>query len=170
LLELIHIGHSLKSRGIQGNFKAHINKPFEEVISSARAVFINLNGSKVPFLIEKCIDGKNILLKLEEVDSPEDISHLLGKELYLNKSEIPAELLMKTEEQSHPMLNYQILDQNDNAIATIEELVEYPEQLLAKINYKEKELLLPIHEDLIISLDEEAKIIKLQLIDGLLDL
>lgn len=169
MLELIHIGHSAKSRGINGKFKSRIENKFIPNLLSARALFINIDGSKVPFLIESAEDQGHVILKLDEIDTPEEVSHLLSRELYLDSKEITAELLVEENEQ-HELVGFMIYDQTKTEIGTISELIEYPEQLLAKIKYKGKEVLLPIHEDLIINLDMENKIIELDIVDGLLDL
>lgn len=136
---------------------------------SAKAVFINLDGSKVPFLIESASDEKGIILKLDEVDSPEAATALLNKELYLEVSEVSQDTKL-SQAAVHPLTSYFIYDQNDKQIAIIEELIEYPDQLLAQISYAGGTHLIPIHEELIIELNEEQKILKLEIVEGLLDL
>jgi len=168
-LELIHIGHSSKSRGVNGNFKARVEQQYIADVLRARAVFINLNGSKVPFLIEHAEDRGTVLLKLEEIDSPEDVSALLSKELYLESSEVSAELLNTTKSQNG-LIGFQLKDQNGTTIGIIEEILEYPDQLLAGVAYQSKKVLIPIHEDLIVSMDESKSQIVLTIVDGLLDL
>ena len=170
MLELIHVGHSAKSRGIDGTFKARILEQFKEVLCQSRAVFININGSKVPFLIESCADKGDILLKLEEITSPEEVSHLLNKELYLDRVEVPQEVLDKVLDNTHPLTHYEILNESGTLIGNITEIVEYPEQLMAKLDYKNKPILIPIHEDLIVQISESEQQITMQIPDGLLDL
>ena len=170
MIELIHIGHSAKSRGTGGKFKARIEDHFKEDALKARALFINLNGSKVPFLLESCEDHGYMIFKVEEINSPEDVSSLLSKELYLDLREVSETALKSTQKTDHPLMNFLVLDQNDSELGKIIEILVYPDQLLAKIVIDKKEILLPIHDDLILDLDEEKKFIKLEIVDGLLDL
>lgn len=169
MLELIHIGHSAKSRGINGKFKSRIENKFIPNLLVARALFINIDGSKVPFLIEAAEDQGHVILKLDEIDTPEEVSHLLSRELYLDSREIAAELLVD-EVQQHELVGFIVYDQSKQEIGSIKEILEYPDQLLAKLDYQDKEVLLPIHEDLILDLDKEKKTIDLEIVEGLLDL
>jgi len=168
-LEFIHVGHSAKSRGVNGNFKARIAKNYLTDVLRARAIFINLDGSKVPFLIESAEEKGQVILKLEEVDSPEVVSKYLSKELYLEASEISPESSSE-DKPEHTFVGYTLIDQNNLKIGTIAEELEYPDQLLAKLRYNGKEVLIPIHEDLIINLNQEEKQLYLEIADGLLEL
>ncbi len=169
MLELISVGHSTKSRGIHGNFKANISKKFVLDVVRARAIFIKLDGSKVPFLIESAEDQGHVLMKLEEIDSPEAISAYLSKELFLDAEEISPENKFE-EQETNALVGYTIIDQQDNPIGIIIDILEYPEQVLAKVAYQNKEVLVPIHEDLIIELSEDTSNLKLEIADGLLDI
>lgn len=170
MIELVHIGHSAKSRGIGGKFKARIEEHFKPDTLNARALFINLRGSKVPFLIESSEDNGHFIFKVEEIDSPEEVSFLLNKDLYLEKKEVSESVLKLSDSSIHPFTGFMVLDQNDKKIGEIVELIQYPDQLLAKVYFESKEILLPIHEDLILDLNEATQIIKLEIIEGLLDL
>lgn len=170
MLEFIHIGQSGKSRGLDGQFKIRIPDSFKPVITSARALFVDMDGSKVPFLIHKCIDKGDIYIKLDEIDTPEEASKLLNRPIYLDKQEVPDEYLQELEERVHPLTGFSISDADDNPIGKITEIIEYPEQLMAKLSYQEKDILIPIHPDFIIELNEEAHTIKMNLPEGLLSL
>ncbi len=169
MLELIHIGHSAKTRGINGAFKTRIDNHYIPSLLKARAVFINLNGSKVPFLIESAEEKGHILLKLDEIDSPEAASALLSKELYLDKTEVD-ESVINQQEQVHELVGYSLYNQGNELISTIDEIVEYPNQILAKLKYNGSEVLIPVHEDLIIELQPEHQRIQLEIAEGLLSL
>ncbi len=169
MLELIPVGHSTKSRGVHGNFKANISKKFVPDVLKAKAIFIKLKGSKVPFLIESAEDHGHLLMKLEEVDSPEAVSAYLSKELFLDADEISLENKSEAKE-TNVLVGYSIIDQNDNVIGDIIEILEYPEQILAKLFYNNKQVLVPIHEDLVIELAEDSKKLKLEIAEGLLEL
>jgi len=169
LIDLTQIGYSSKSRGIEGQFKVKVEDRYKADLLKARALFINIDGSRVPFLIESAEERKDVILKLEEITTPEQVTKFLNKEIYLSDDEISAENLQNTQAQ-HPLVGYTITDQNDNAISIIDDIIEYPHQLLASLNYQGKPLLIPIHEDLIVSIDEGGKRVKLEIAEGLLQL
>ncbi len=167
MIELIHIGHSRKARGIEGSFRVYVEDNYIEDLKKARALFISIDGSEVPFIIESVTDQKSLLVKLEDIDNPEDVQPLLGNEISLHIDEVSEK---ENLESQHPLTGYRVIDQDDQVIGVIEELIEYPDQLLAKLLIEQKEVLLPIHEDLIIDLNEDEQQIQITIAEGLLTL
>lgn len=169
MTELTQIGYSSKSRGIDGQFKVRVEDRYKEDLLKARAVFINIDGSKVPFIIESTEERKDVILKLEEVESPEQVTAFLNREIYLSDDEI-SEDNHGPDLNKHPLIGYMLTDQNETQLGIIEDIIEYPHQLLASLTYNDKPLLVPIHEDLIMSLDEGGGSVQLEIAAGLLDL
>jgi len=165
-MRLIHIGHTRKARGISGSFKLQVFDDYLNDLIKAKALFINLDGSKVPFMIERIEDTNSLVIKVEEIDSPEAAQALLGKEIFLHEEEVSE----KSEEASakNPLLGFHISDQNGQSVGKIEELLDYPDQILARVEINGKTILIPIHDDLICDLDEKNKTIQLTIADGLL--
>ena len=67
-------------------------------------------------------------------------------------------------------VNYIIEDKTHGSLGKIEEIIEYPQQEMAAISIKEKEVLIPLNEQLIINIDDGTKTISMDLPDGLLNL
>jgi len=170
LIQFVHIGHSGKTRGLNGTFKLRVDERYIQTLPQVRAIFIDLEGSKVPYLLEDCQTNGDILIKLEEVDTPEDASILLNRSVYLDHSEIPDSLLVNQQDKKHELTDYILLDANNSNIGLISEILEYPQQLLAKVNYNSKNILIPIHSDLILHIDAPNQTIQMEIPEGLLDL
>nr|MCE2704432.1 16S rRNA processing protein RimM [Terrimonas sp.] len=58
----------------------------------------------------------------------------------------------------------------DKEIGLITEVIEQPQQLVCKVFIQEQEVLIPLHEDTLLSIDHAAKKVIVQLPDGLLDI
>lgn len=169
MIELEQIGHSGKSKGVRGELKLHVNGSYRTDLKSARALFFNLDGSKVPFLIEQVyIDP--CIIKLDEIDSPEAAYDLSNKEIFLEVKELQNPNTSPSDSGQHALVEFTLIDQNDSRIGTISSVKEYPNQLLAEVNINDIQVLIPIHEDLILELNEASKFIKMEIADGLLDL
>lgn len=166
-MELVHIGHTRKARGIEGSFKLHVEDIYLDDLHHARALFISLDGSLVPFIIESVNDQKSLTIKVEDINNPEEAQQLLGKEIFLHQDEVSEK---ETTDSQHPLTGYLVIDQDKINIGIIDELLEYPDQLLAQIIVEGKQVLIPIHEDLILSLDDETRQIQLTIPEGLLSL
>ncbi len=50
-------------------------------------------------------------------------------------------------------------DQEHGELGTVDEIIEMPHQLLARVTYKEKEMLLPLNEQTMLKVDRKGKIL-----------
>ena len=67
------------------------------------------------------------------------------------------------------LVGFVIIDEIVGRVGTIEEVVEYPQQELAVVQYKGREVMIPLHEQLIESIDPKGRVIKMTLPEGLVD-
>ena len=67
-------------------------------------------------------------------------------------------------------ISYEIISERDGAIGVIEEVIEMPQQIMGIVNYQGKEVLIPLNDQFITGVDEEKKILEMELPEGLLDL
>lgn len=169
---LISIGYTKKPHGIKGDLKVQIEGEYLDDLLEAEVLFLEIRGKKVPYFIVEARDGNDILVKFEDIDSREAAAELAGKELFLR-----AEDMQTAEQETDDLLEdftqligFQIEDVEWGAIAEIEEVIEYPQQILAVITYKERELLIPLHPTFIRDILPDQKIIKMELPEGILDL
>ncbi len=63
-----------------------------------------------------------------------------------------------------------VSDETHGELGEILEVNEYPQQFVATVSYKGKEILFPLNDDMIIEIDEDARTLLVDLPDGLLDL
>jgi 16S rRNA processing protein RimM len=61
-------------------------------------------------------------------------------------------------------------DKTAGELGEIIEIHEYPQQFIAVVPYKFNEVLFPLNDDLILEIDEENEIVRVDLPEGLIDL
>jgi len=174
----IPIGFTKKCHGVKGDLKIQIEDQYLEDFVKANAVFILVKGRHVPYFIENIKDENDLLLKLEEVDSKETANSLTSKELFLQPHQIlkeeERELIIEKKEEDQleyeKYIGFSIIDIELGAIGKIEEVVEFPQQEMAIILRDEKEILIPLHKNLIEKIEAEKQCIHMTLPDGILDL
>ncbi|MDQ1333047.1 MAG: rRNA processing protein RimM, partial [Bacteroidota bacterium] len=164
------LGRITKVHGCEGAVTVRLEKTFtEETIPVLESVFLEIDGKPVPFFIsESEYQGADILrLKFEDYDSPEMVSGFTGCRLFMTTGEnIPD----KSSSQNQ-LSGYQIHLIDDTLLGTIKEVIENPEQSLINIESMDgKEILIPLHKDLIINVDNKRKIIKMDLPEGLTEI
>lgn len=165
----ILLGRISRINGYDGSVSVRLEKSFLDKIPEMKSVFLEINGKPVPFFISLSeYSGGDILkLKFEGYESYEKVSEFTGCRVYLTT--ISEET--QSAEKSENILGFRVFHQNRNLIGTVREIVQNPGQDLLKIISPEnKEILIPFHEDFIISLNTKKKTIRVELPEGLTDI
>ena len=141
-----------------------------ELYESMESVFVSLRDSLVPFFIEQSRLHKSSLLriKFEDVDSEEEADRIMGSELYL-----PLEFLPPLEGNKfyfHEVIGFKVIDQHFGEIGTITSINDSTSQALFIIDFKGKEVLIPIIDEFLTKVDREQKTIEVNTPKGLIDL
>ncbi len=167
--QYIPIGQILKPTGTQGEIKIDIGEDFWEDIESKNHIFLKLRGSFVPFFIEYVRDThQSLILKLEEVNAPEDALKFNLKEIYLRENEIISDAYFnkKTKQDLEDYMVYN----NEQKVGTIIEIQEHPQQLIAIVNYENKNVMIPLVDEWILKIDDGQKSIHMLFPIELLDI
>lgn len=169
----VQIGQMKKTHGAQGEIKADISEDFLEDFANSDVVFINVQGKPVPFFIESLRDVGDILIKLEDVDSPNDAKPLVAQAIFLRETDLVHFQKNKTTIDVHSFrhfVGYTVVDSEIGAVGVIQSVETYPQQELAVVVYLEREVLIPLNRQIIFEIDEKSKTLRVNLPEGLLDL
>ena len=171
--ELIEVGSVRKTHGYAGEVKLLVHEGFGPDIESAEFLFIGNSPEKaIPYEL-KAMRGADWIAEFLELSSKEDAARLRGQSIYLRANEISLETIKELEatpDVSQKFVDFTIIDEELGEIAMIEEVVTYPQQELARLTYKNQEVLIPLNQALIIGVDFTKKIIFMNLPEGLLEL
>jgi 16S rRNA processing protein RimM len=165
------IGHTKKTHGAQGEVKVVIKDRFLEDFVNSDHIFISIQGKPVPFFIENIREVGDLLLKLEDIDSPAEAKEIIARELFLREKD----LVYGTGEDV-PVSSFAwskgffIEDAEQGLIGEIRDVVEYPQQEIAIVIRDGQEVLIPLHASLVVKVDKSAKKLFLRLPDGILEL
>ncbi|PHN06605.1 ribosome maturation factor RimM [Flavilitoribacter nigricans] len=173
-IELVPIGKTNKTHGVDGTLRITIEDAFLDDFVDAEVVFLEAGGQPTPFFVEDRWGGDPLYLKLEEVDSREDARPLTNKVLSLRREDIsvPEEEQTAVKDSSGfaKWIGYTLSDEALGDIGKIEEVIELPQQFLAGLTYKEQEIMIPLHPDLIVKVAHKEKKVIMNLPEGLLEL
>lgn len=161
------IGQLKKPFGVKGFLKVDIEGQYLAVFSELEVLFIPEHGSPVPFFVETIKEDKGLLLKLEDVDSPEMAKKLSNLPVLANSDHLPKKGDLTLDAT---LIGFELHDEEMGGIGTIIAIEEYPQQLMAIVEKAEEEFLIPLHEKLILGIDPEAQVILMDLPKGLLDI
>ena len=167
--DCFYIGYITKTKGLKGEVQVYFeyDEPANLPLDS---VFAEINGKLVPFFIStyKLQNNQTGNFYFDDIDTIEKAQTLIRKKLYLLNSLKPVrdddEFLITD------LKGFMVHDQTVGELGDIIEIHEYPQQFVAVVSYKFKEIMFPLNDDLILEIDEENGILKVDLPEGLVDL
>ena len=171
------VAQVLKSNGTDGELVLSFREIAPEDINLSEPVFIIFDGLPVPFFIESFTKRGNskALVRLTDIYSQEDVDEIAGKAVYVDDSQIPE---MSLEEDGFAALvGWMLLTPSDDRtdedmelyeVGEITDFIDIPNNPCIEVETENGAVMIPLHEDFIMSVDPEYKEIIMQIPAGLL--
>ena len=159
---MLRIAKVLKSSGVDGDVL--VSAPDVALEDLQGPVLIDFDGLPAPFFIESCTrrgSGKYII-HLTDVCNLKDAEELVGRFLWSDEVD-------EDDDEAQDFTGWKVLNRGDY-VGTVTDCEPIPGNLCLYLKPAEDadEIIIPLHEDLIISIDEESLTLNLNLPDGLL--
>ncbi len=165
----ILLGKIARVNGYEGYVTVKLEKEYIDDIPEMECVFIETDGKPVPFFIsasEYC-GGDLLKLKFEGYETFEKISEFSGYKIFLTT--VREENIPENIQES--VIGFKVISGKRKNIGTITEIIQNPGQKLLKlVSPGNKEILIPYHEDFILSLDARKKTIMVEIPEGLTEI
>jgi len=159
-------GRINKVHGCEGAVTVRIEKIFFDNIPEMESVFLEIEGRQVPFFIEhyQASGHENMLLWLSDYLSVEKVKEFIGCRIFIDIDENTG----KPGIAQNDIIGFEISTNDDGLVGIVTRVTENPGQWLITVKTGSgNEILIPFHEDLIVSVDQESKKIIMILPEGL---
>jgi len=168
--DFYYLGKILKTHGNKGQILAHLDVDDLDIYQKLDSVYLDLHGERIPFFIAslELKHNRKAVLKFQDFDNLEDAESLQGLEMYLPITELPA--LKGNRFYFHEIIGFQVIDQNHGNIGVIEGILELPHQSLFQIRFGEKEILIPVVDEIIQKVDRRKKLLMIGAPAGLIEI
>lgn len=144
-----------------------------EYFLEGKPMILDYDGILVPYYVESIRPkgSTSFLVKLEGIQSEEDASPFVNKEIGVIKKDAE-EWLDDEIMDSNDLIGFAIIDSDTgNELGKISRIEDSTSNLLFIIGTPEgEEIFIPANEDFILEIDEDEKFIKMNLPEGLIDL
>lgn len=173
--QYVNIGYTKKLHGLQGELKLSIEGRYLEDFLKNERIFLDVKGAKVPYFVANVRGKGEMILKLEEVDSRDAAYALQSREVHLRVQDLipdhKRELEIEEEEtlEYEHLTGFQLVDKTVGVVGQIDEVLEMPQQEMAFLKYKGRDVLIPLNGKFITSIDEKSKTVFMDLPEGLLE-
>ena len=182
-LDLQQVAQVLKSNGTDGELVMGFREIAPEDINLKEPVFIVFDGLPVPFFIESFTRRGNskALVHLTDIESQEDVEEIVGKAVYIDGDNIPE---MTLEEDGYAALIgwtvltpsgdfHDVIPEEDEdmefmEVGEITDFIDIPNNPCIEVETKNGAVMIPLHEDFILSVDPEYQEIIMQIPEGLI--
>ncbi|KPM49576.1 ribosome maturation factor RimM [Jiulongibacter sediminis] len=165
------LGKITQTHGLKGEVILWLDVDEPDLYAEMDSVFLKFGKELVPYFIENIqIRGKKSIAKFEDIDTIEQTESIINKELFLPLYTLP-ELDDQTSFYYHEIIGFELKSENDGEIlGTVSSVYEGSGQDLLAFEFKGKEVLVPISDDIVKTIDREKKQLSVDLPDGLIDL
>jgi 16S rRNA processing protein RimM len=165
----ILLGRITKASGYEGAVTVKLERNFSGKLPHMESVFLEIEGRPVPFFISwSDYSGADILkLKFEGYDSSDRVAGFTGCRIFLitagDAEDISEDLLS--------LAGFKILTAEKNILGIVTEVIQNPGQWLLNVASPEgRNMLIPLHEDLILKIDNRKKILVMHIPEGLTEI
>jgi 16S rRNA processing protein RimM len=167
--EYFELGALAKPHGIKGALHAFldVDDPYE--YDELTSVFVQEGQELVPYFIDDIQIKPNLnLIFFEGIDSVDKAKELVGKKLFLPMSFLPK--LKDNQFYYHEIIGYQVDDQSLGLLGIVKEVVSLGAQDVVVMIYQNREVLIPLTEEIIPKVNKKEKVIQTILPEGLLEI
>lgn len=162
---LLQIAQVLKSNGTDGELVLGFRNIAPEDINTEEPVFIFFDGLPVPFFIESFSRRGNnkALVRMTGIDNLTDADEVSGKAVYIKASE-DEQFSM---DDLSMLIGWTLMDAGNNEVGIISDFFDIPGNPCIEVGTVSGTAMIPLNEDLIISVDEDNKILTMTVPEGL---
>ena len=161
------IGFLRRPHGVQGEVIMDLHTDFPERIKPGRKIYI---GEKhEAFTIGNVRAHANgVLVSIRGFDTPEASGRFRNQWVYVKSSEVPA--LPEGKFYKHELIGLTVMIDDGNKLGLLNEVLETGANDVYVVQKEDgKEVLLPAIPDVVLDVNMDDRIMKVHLIDGLLD-
>lgn len=166
--DCFYIGYITKTKGLKGEVQLFFEYDEPEDLE-LETLFIEISGKLIPFFVSayKLQSNQTGYFFFDDIDTIEKAEKIIRKKVYLPntlKPEVdPEDLTYKD------LKGFVVVDVKHGELGEISHIHEYPQQYIAVVPYRFREIMFPLNDDIIQAIDTEEGILEVSLPEGLLE-
>ncbi|RFS14604.1 ribosome maturation factor RimM [Emticicia sp. C21] len=164
------LGKITKTHGLKGELAIWLDVDYPEEYEELDSVLLEIKGELVPHFVEEIqIRPNKSIIKFEDIDTIEAASKLVNCDIYLPEDSLP-ELEDDDQFYYHEIIDYDVVDEIKGKLGKVLAVYTSDRQDLIAMQYEGKEVLIPIDDDIVKTVDREKKELYTNLPEGLLEI
>ena len=168
--DCFYLGKIVKKYSFKGELLVNLDTDQPQIYTNIKSLFLDINNRLIPYFIkESQLHKSNLLrIKLEDINTESEAKELIRKKVYLPLNLLPK--LVGNTFYYHEVLGFEIWDKDLGKVGILKGVNDQSSQALFEIERNGIEVLIPVHDEFIITIDRNKKIITVKTPPGLIDL
>lgn len=168
MMKFFPVGKIVGVHGVKGELIISHSLKNTALLTHCDALLIEVwSESIIPFFIKNIeINLNDLYVQFEEINNREDAKKYLQKQVYIYSKE---NIALEYFNDWNYLKGYKIFS-NENYIGLVNKIIDMNGMYIIETTYQNKNVSLPLHEHLIINIDNIQQIIYLEIPAGLLDI
>lgn len=162
------VGKLTKTHGLKGEMAIWLDVDYPEEYEDLESILVEMKGELIPYFVEEIqIRANKSIIKFEDVDSIEAAQKLINCDLYL-----PNENLEELDDDQfyyHEIIGFDIIDDTKGKLGVVAAVYTAEAQDLIAMNYQNQEILIPVSDEIVKTIDRERKELYTNLPEGLIE-
>jgi 16S rRNA processing protein RimM len=170
-MEYIEIGYIRDTFGIKGQVKAKLDVYDANEYRRKKVLYLSKKGSPhKPYQVSKWEfrSDSEAVLTFPEVTNCDDAEKLIGNTLFISSDDLPK--LPEGRFYYFEVIGYTVKDENLGELGTVKDIWDSPGNDILVMEYKEKEVLIPMTDEIVIKADKENRCMITHLPNGLVEM
>jgi 16S rRNA processing protein RimM len=163
------LGSVVKTHGISGEVVIRSSVPIKGMNKNLKSLMVEIDGLLVPFSIISWhfLKDNEIVMEFRDIDSKKKADKLKGKDIFIFRKEITNTSIGLNKNN---LSGFRVIDIKIGEIGITKGILEVPGNNLFQVEYRKREILLPIQEGMILEINTKKKLIRVDLPEGFLDI
>ena len=169
--DCVEVGYIQKPHGLKGEVVLAFEQEFEETFDELELLFIDIDGGLVPFSIEdeslRMRNDQSAICKLIFIDTLTQAKELVGCKVYVFEDEV-----IESDDQgvASTLIGMIAFDAKFGEIGMIGRVDDFSGNLVITVNHPRAEIMIPLSDNVITSIDELKREIYLDCPNGLIEI
>jgi len=168
--DFYYLGKILRTSGNKGQVVVHLDVDEPEKYQNLESVYLDVYGERIPFFITK-VELKSrgtAIFSFSDVLSTDEAEEYIGQEMFLPMSSLPK--LEGNQFYYHEVEGFSVVDTRFGKLGILQSIIDRHHQALFQIRYGDKEILIPMIDEVIKEIDREKRIILIEAPEGLIEI
>ena len=163
------LGKLTKTHGLKGELAIWLDVDYPEEYEELDSVLLEIKGELIPhFVAEIQIRPNKSIIKFEDINTIEEAQKIVNCEIYLPNDNLPE--LDNDQFYYHEIIDFDVIDEQKGKLGKVTAVYTSEAQDLIAMAYENSEILIPVSDEIVKTVDRIKKELYTNLPEGLLEI